>query len=427
MASNGKLQQQQSSTIVSLDIKNHPGAWRGPPISGEAVEVGNRVLQLNHDKYHPFFSYMDREGVHFHNYLTHHALTLLSLGASPKQIQHLFDINTPYQRGSVPVKQEIVENLSNSSIYKKSLGDEDFYTSFLKFFEKEVDSKGAPAVLQKYVFDEDLVADDMLQGFIHPLVQLGLGIEFNQPAIVAEGLAQAAVHSDHYLFAFFHEAEERAPGVASKYLAGLLDLASADEKCRNASNSQVREKVRDGVLLNVREEAINLAAQYQVGEDEVDLRLAEPSNASAYMVAEAQRWNKAPRMDFFVFHALNTSIFLGPISKLAWLSQRSKARLLTYAGRMSLLLFIDMGAAPLDLEIIRQQQVSKPYEDRPEFRLKGKDFEKFAVAIVDSLNPKGGKAGPQEDENWIRGSGFDDVWETVPSESNCPMASTKST
>jgi hypothetical protein len=89
-------------------------------------------------------------------------LTLLSLGASPKQIQHLFDINTPYQRGSVPVKQEIVENLSNSSIYKKSLGDEDFYTSFLKFFEKEVDSKGAPAVLQKYVFDEDLVADDML-------------------------------------------------------------------------------------------------------------------------------------------------------------------------------------------------------------------------------------------------------------------------
>jgi hypothetical protein len=118
------------------------------------------------------------------------------------------------------------------------------------------------------------------QGFIHPLVQLGLGIEFNQPAIVAEGLAQAAVHSDHYLFAFFHEAEERAPGVASKYLAGLLDLASADEKCRNASNSQVREKVRDGVLLNVREEAINLAAQYQVGEDEVDLRLAEPSNAS---------------------------------------------------------------------------------------------------------------------------------------------------
>jgi hypothetical protein len=73
------------------------------------------------------------------------------------------------------------------------------------------------------------------------------------------------------------------------------------------------------------------------------------------------------------------------------------------------------------------EQVSKPYEDRPEFRLKGKDFEKFAVAIVDSLNPKGGKAGPQEDENWIRGSGFDDVWETVPSESNCPMASTKST
>lgn len=57
MANNGKL---QSSTMVSLDIKNYPGAWRGPPISGEAAEIGNRVLQLNHDKFHPFFSYMDR-------------------------------------------------------------------------------------------------------------------------------------------------------------------------------------------------------------------------------------------------------------------------------------------------------------------------------------------------------------------------------
>lgn len=111
-----------------------------------------------------------------------------------------------------------------------------------------------------------------------------------------------------------------------------------------------------------------------------------------------------------MLHALNSSIFLGPISNFPWLSQGSKARLLTYTGRYSLLLFIDMGASLLDLEIIRQRKptqskgtwddtisrsinhpddghsckknralkfvehVSKPYEERPELRLRGKLF-----------------------------------------------------
>lgn len=60
------------------------------------------------------------------------------------------------------MKYEIVENLSNSTTYKKCLGDEDFYTSFLRFFKKEINSKGVPAVLQQYLFAEDFVADDML-------------------------------------------------------------------------------------------------------------------------------------------------------------------------------------------------------------------------------------------------------------------------
>jgi hypothetical protein len=156
-------------------------------------------------------------------------------------------------------------------------------------------------------------------------------------------------------------------------------------------------------------------------------------------------------MDFFLMHPMNMTIFLGAITKQPWLSNASKARLLTYAGRISLVMHIAMGAPKLDLDVVRQykpseaagtwddairraikhpddghcakmiravlfaEKVSQPYQDRPEFRLKGKDFEKLAAAIVDNLNPAGGKAGPYEDESWIRGAGFDDVWEGVPS------------
>lgn len=39
-------------------------------------------------------------------------------------------------------------------------------------------------------------------GFLHPLIHLGFGVEFDQPAIVAEALAQAAVVSRIFQFPF---------------------------------------------------------------------------------------------------------------------------------------------------------------------------------------------------------------------------------
>ena len=33
-------------------------------------------------------------------------------------------------------------------------------------------------------------------GFLHPIIHLGFGVEFKQPAIIAEALAEAAVHDN---------------------------------------------------------------------------------------------------------------------------------------------------------------------------------------------------------------------------------------
>lgn len=43
-----------------------------------------------------------------------------------------------------------------------------------------------------------LGGNDMLiiTGLLHPMIHLGYGLEFNQPAIVAEALANAAIHDD---------------------------------------------------------------------------------------------------------------------------------------------------------------------------------------------------------------------------------------
>lgn len=124
----------------------------------------------------------------------HHILTLVALGATPEQVKDLYDINLGYQRDAVPPKQEMVENLSNPSVYKKAQGDENMYMSFLQFYQKEIAIKGVPAVVQEYVFAEDHRADDML-------VRLFMGTYFisefgsKSPLLIVEKRGSASDYS----------------------------------------------------------------------------------------------------------------------------------------------------------------------------------------------------------------------------------------
>lgn len=90
--------------------------------------------------------------------------------------------------------------MHNPEKYKAYLGRQKHYHNFLVFFQEEINEKGWQEVVNEYVFKGDERADDMLvrmfSGILHPIIHLGFGIEFNQPVIIAEALAQAAVHSN---------------------------------------------------------------------------------------------------------------------------------------------------------------------------------------------------------------------------------------
>ena len=100
----------------------------------------------------------------------------------------------------VPLKQSVVTDMHDPKKYKRYLGSEKYYHSFLVFFEQEINQKGWQQVLNEYIFKGDERADDMLVrmfgGILHPIIHLGFGVEFEQPAIIAEALAQAAVHDN---------------------------------------------------------------------------------------------------------------------------------------------------------------------------------------------------------------------------------------
>lgn len=101
----------------------------------------------------------------------------------------------------MPLKDSIVEDMHDPEKFKKYLGSEKYYHDFMVFFEQEMDEKGWQEVLNEYVFKGDDRADDMLVrmfgGILHPIIHMGFGVEFEQPAIIAEALAQAAVHDNY--------------------------------------------------------------------------------------------------------------------------------------------------------------------------------------------------------------------------------------
>lgn len=172
--------------------------------------------------------------------------------------------------------------------FKTYLGEEKYYHDFLVFFQKEMEAKGWQDVLNEYVFSGSERADDMLvrmfAGFLHPIIHLGFGIEFQQPAIVAEALAQAAVH-DNWMAPLFHGCEKAADAHrgrdgSGKTIVQLLEECKKDEKLRSAPRFEDGNKIRDGILKRAPEEMIKYASQYTVREDELEEKTAEMINAA---------------------------------------------------------------------------------------------------------------------------------------------------
>lgn len=171
--------------------------------------------------------------------------------------------------------------------FKSYLGQEKYYYDFLVYFQQEIDKSGWQSVLQEHLFAETELADDMLArmfaGFLHPIIHLGFGIEFQQPAIIAEALAQAAVH-DNWIAPLFFGCEKAAQESRSKdgprkTILQILEECRKDDKLSKAAHWDDGNKVRDGIIKRAPEEMIKYATQYTVKEGELEEKTAEMINA----------------------------------------------------------------------------------------------------------------------------------------------------
>lgn len=120
-------------------------------------------------------------------------------------------------------------------------------------------------------------------GLLHPIIHLGFAIEFNQPALIAEALAQTAIHEDWTGPRFLWPAEEAAGRIGKpgkKTMLQLLEEARADKKLASSVLWEDGNKLRDGVLKRAPEEMLKYASQYTVSEEQIQEKFAEMVDVS---------------------------------------------------------------------------------------------------------------------------------------------------
>ena len=250
-------------------------------LTKESAQKASEVLQENHDKYHIYF----KKGV-FHNHIAHHISTLFALGASPIVIEEQYRRNTSYQLPQLLIDHKVVEDLHDPEKYLKYMGHENYYQDYLAFFKSKISESGYEEVVNEYVLKGDAKADHLLgtmfAGFLHSIIHLGFGIEFHQPAIIAEALAQAATH-DPYLNPLLFDAEKMANARRSlttkRTLIAILEDIQADPKMHGAcSFAQSARTIEDGILVNAREGMTEYCSQYSIKPEELEMRTAEMMN-----------------------------------------------------------------------------------------------------------------------------------------------------
>ncbi|KAK7000197.1 hypothetical protein R3P38DRAFT_3328001 [Favolaschia claudopus] len=174
-----------------------PVHW--PGISPASTAMLREYLQRDYREHHAYFN---ERG--FHNHTPFHLLVEWVLGGTPPHLTAIWNQHIKVER-----KQFASPNPITEETFFDHLGDENYYQAYLYFFSDLVLRKPVERVLEEWLLDrkvnfdcekpgarEDGMLNRLFAGVMHPLIYVGYGLEFSLPGLVAEGLAQAAVHKN---------------------------------------------------------------------------------------------------------------------------------------------------------------------------------------------------------------------------------------
>ncbi|KAL9623924.1 MAG: hypothetical protein Q9160_001916 [Pyrenula sp. 1 TL-2023] len=433
-----------------------PETTGGFPADGIITEESARVVSELLQVYH----------------IAHQLLTIFSLGATPDQLRQAYDSNKSYQRPKPSAEKPIILSLSEDSVFRSCLDKHEHFHSFLAFYENEINQKGWEKAVAEHVFRKPIEDGGRAQelfvrlyaSLLHPLMHLGFGISFKQPAIIAEALAQAATHENHLTPLLLTPPAPKTANPPSLFT--ILDRAQKSETIRNSAKWEDANKLYDGALTRALGEIKSIFSDYHIPADAASITkaAAEMTSLNGYFTLTALRPDRAPKIDFFYLHSFNSTIFFRTFNALPEhiLSLEYKARLLEAKAKVDIGTYISRACPPLSVAELEKYtaeratsrknnaptngttphghaaewtplfractslttddghvakairaaasaaEVCAPYEDAEQWPLRGQNWLEAAKMVLESVNVPA-KTGP-----WVRSTGFEEAWEGVP-------------
>ncbi|KAJ8091819.1 hypothetical protein PM082_021055 [Marasmius tenuissimus] len=142
------------------------------------------LVQENQIKHHVFYNKRK-----YHNHIPNHILAVWAMGGNQKAIFGAYEYELSFQ---IPASRS--PHLITDDNWVEHLGDERFYSAYLEYFKSVLQHRDIGPVLEQYVFSEKEMLCRFLGGVFHPMILVGHGCEFLMPGLLAEGLAQTAIH-----------------------------------------------------------------------------------------------------------------------------------------------------------------------------------------------------------------------------------------
>ncbi|KAI9009811.1 hypothetical protein BC832DRAFT_620081 [Gaertneriomyces semiglobifer] len=172
-----KVHNLKPPTPPPLTIPHKP-----PPPPQLPTPFVRSLLDRNHREHHIYFG----EGLH--NHFPHTMLSLFALGAPQARLVKEYDLEDRYL-----VKLNQPSTVIDATNWTKYIGDRNLYSSYLQFFDQQVEQLGIVPAMLEYAL-KPVMIPSLLSGLLHPLIHLGYGLEFESPMVVAEALSQASTH-----------------------------------------------------------------------------------------------------------------------------------------------------------------------------------------------------------------------------------------
>ncbi|KAI6040216.1 hypothetical protein EDC04DRAFT_3111263 [Pisolithus marmoratus] len=305
---------------------------RLPGTGTESLAALQYVLKDNHKRWNIF-----RNDLKQHNHAAHRALALYALGGSGSLIKEFYEQDSREQLPAVESPEAITP-----VNFVDHLGDGRYYKGYVTFLSQEIDEKGIPIVLEKYIFSSrfqyqegassrpEMLSRFMLSVF-HALIHVGHGLEFGLKGMVAEGVALAAVHDvygkEFYPKHFFTEGTQ-VP-TEDTHVFDIIARIVRDDDLK-VDNAPVPRTVFKQTLAEHADRIRDYAAQWTIDvtkKGEIERKMEELIwlSSALYAVGGFDEV-KGFTADFYLMHVVTSSLFL--LSLITSLTPDSQALLL---------------------------------------------------------------------------------------------------